>query len=545
MKTTSIFLIICLFMLAMNLSAESTVDTVWTKCYGGGGFEFGRSVQLTNDDGFIIAGDTESYGEAGSFDMWMLKLDSDGDTLWTGIYGDFYEERGYFAHQTSDNGYIIGGTTGSYGNGFYDFWLVKTDGSGDTLWTKPYGGLNYDWGNFGQQTNDGGYILTGYTDSYGSGVSSLMLIKTDDAGNVSWAKTIGGPSSEYGCTLEQTTDSGYIISGDTYSYGAGSRDIYLVKTDINGDTLWTRAFGGTGSDGAGYKSIMQTNDGGYILTGYTKSFGAGNSDVWLIRIDSNGDTLWAKTFGGGEDDGGESVIETNDGGFIITGYTESFGDISSDLWIIRTDANGNELYNKTYGINGIPEHGRQIKKISDSTYIIVGDNYLSDVTEYNIWILKIIETIETSIENICFSGMQIDKSIHLKWTGSNDANYIIYKGDNQRFNELVNTHQLEYTDIYPDIGINNYKLVCVNNNEKQWERKISITYSINDVLKHIPRSIFGVKEINNLLKSDYVNIFSVIGKKLNNIESCGKYLLIIKDDNGKISARKHIIVIMK
>ncbi|MCK4523285.1 hypothetical protein KAU15_00035, partial [candidate division WOR-3 bacterium] len=327
--------------------------------------------------------------------------------------------------------------------------------------------------------------------------------------------------------------------------GAGSRDIYLVKTDINGDTLWTRAFGGTGSDGAGYKSIMQTNDGGYILTGYTKSFGAGNSDVWLIRIDSNGNTLWAKTFGGGEDDGGESVIETNDGGFIITGYTESFGDISSDLWIIRTDANGNELYNKTYGINGIPEHGRQIKKISDSTYIIVGDNYLSDVTEYNIWILKIIETIETSIENICFSGMQIDKSIHLKWTGSNDANYIIYKGDNQRFNELVNTYQLEYTDIYPDIGVNNYKLVCVSNNEKQWERKISITYSINDVLKLIPRSIFGVKEINNLLRSNYASIFSVMGKKLNNIESCGIYLLIIKDDNGKISARKHIIVIMK
>jgi hypothetical protein len=193
----------------------------------------------------------------------------------------------------------------------------------DTLWTKTFGGSSSDVGNSIQQTMDGGYIITGYTYSFGAGMGDVWLIKTDSSGNTSWAKTFGGSNRDKGYSVKQTSDSGYILTGYTVSFSAGLEDVWLVKADANGDTQWTKTSGGIGLDIG--SSVQQTTDSGYIIVGWTNSFGSGDYDFWLIKTNAYGDSLWTKTFGGIGSDVGKSVQQTIDGGYIITGYTESFG----------------------------------------------------------------------------------------------------------------------------------------------------------------------------------------------------------------------------
>ncbi|MCK4412317.1 MAG: T9SS type A sorting domain-containing protein [Candidatus Eisenbacteria sp.] len=363
---------------------QASAAPLWTQTYGGSQYDWGRMVQQTDDGGYVIVGDTYSFG-VGSYDVWLIKTDADGDILWTATYGGINEERGYSVQQTTDGGYIIAGTTCSYGAGTYDVWLVRADTDGTELWAKTFGGTSWDWGWSAQQTQDGGYIITGYTESYGPGVSAVWLIKTDEDGNSIWTKTFGGSSSDYGCSVQQTSDEGYIIVGDTYSYGAGSRDIWLIRTNSDGDSLWTRTFGGSSSDGA--TSVRQTEDGGHIVTGYTKSFGAGEADVWTIKTDCNGATVWAETYGGAQSDYGSSVRQTVDGGYFTVGYTESYGAGNDDVWLIRTASNGDTLWTETYGGSNF-DRGRSGQETLDGGYIVVGETYSFEEGEYNVLLMK-------------------------------------------------------------------------------------------------------------------------------------------------------------
>ncbi len=192
---------------------------------------------------------------------------------------------------------------------------------------------NNDIGYSVQQTTDGGYIVTGYTVSFGNGENDVWLIKTDSQGTEEWNKTFGGSGNDKGNSVQQTTDGGYVITG--YKGSSNGPDIWLIKTDSEGSEEWNQTFGGSNSD-RGY-SVQQTTDGGYIITGYTGSFGNGSSDVWLIKADSLGNEEWDQTFGGSSSDQGYSVQQTTDGGYIITGYTRSYGNGSRDVWLIRID----------------------------------------------------------------------------------------------------------------------------------------------------------------------------------------------------------------
>ena len=283
-------------------------------------------------------GFTSSFG-AGGRDFYLIKTDSLGDTLWSRTYGGSSSDYGSSVRQTTDGGYILTGRTSSFSASNYDVYLIKTDSLGDTLWSQTYGGSHYDNGTSVQQTTDGGYIVTGETQSFGAGTGDFYLIKTDSLGDTLWSRTYGGSSFDYGLSVQQTKDKGYIITGGTGSFGAGLDDFYLIKTDSLGDTLWSHTYGGSFIDYG--SSIQQTRDGGYIVTGETYSFGSGDSDVCLIKTDSLGNLLWSRTYGDSSFDGSSSVQQTTDKGYIVTGITKSFGAVDYDLMLTKLDSLGN------------------------------------------------------------------------------------------------------------------------------------------------------------------------------------------------------------
>lgn len=269
-----LFTAYCLF-----LNAQAP-DTLWTKTYGGTDWDDGFSVQQTADSGYVVVGGTRSFG-LGAWDVYFIKTDVNGDTSWTKTYGGTDSDKGYSVRQISDGGYVIAGYTKSFGAGGEDVYLLRTNANGDTLWTKTYGGVNNDNGSAIQQTFDGGYIITGVTYSFGAGDADVWLLKTDSLGDTLWTKTYGGEDWDEAISVQQTSDGGYFIVGRTYVWEVGDHDIYVIKTNANGDTLWTGTYGGTHTE-FGY-SGQQTTDGGYIIVGWTNSFGASDRDIYLVK----------------------------------------------------------------------------------------------------------------------------------------------------------------------------------------------------------------------------------------------------------------------
>ena len=257
--------------------------------------------------------------------------------VWDTIFGGIDRDEAYSVQQTADKGYIIAGMTFSFGAGWVDAWLIKTDEHGDEQWNKTYGETHIDMAKSVQQTTDDGYIITGITYSSVTG-ADMWLIKTDINGDMIWEKTFGGTGFEEANSIQQTSDRGYIVAGTTDSFGAGDRDFWLIKTDSNGNKTWDTTFGGVDIDEA--YSVQQTSDNGYIIVGKTNSFGAGIINVWLVKTDANGNKMWDRTFGRIYGNLAYSVQQTTDSGYIITGGTGGYGDVNGDLWLIKTDSQG-------------------------------------------------------------------------------------------------------------------------------------------------------------------------------------------------------------
>ena len=351
----------------------------WDKIFGGERCDEGYSVQQTTDGGYIVLGYTMSYG-AGSTDFWLIKIDASGSKQWDKTFGGTESDWGNSVQQTKDGGYILLGGTGSYGAGGDDFWLIKTDANGNKQWDRTFGGSKDDWGLSVQQTTDGGYILLGATESYGAGKSDFWLIKTDAQGKKQWDKTFGGTKKEYGRSVQQTADDGYILLGRT-SYP----HVWLIKTDTSGNKQWDKTFGGTKIDFG--KSVQQASDGGYILLGSTQSYGAGRIDIWLIKTDTSGNEQWAKTFGGTESDWGYSVRQTKDGGYILLGRTKSYGAGEYDFWLIKTNDSGSKQWDKTFGGSGNDE-SQSVQQTSDGCYIVLGYTESYGAGGKDLWLIK-------------------------------------------------------------------------------------------------------------------------------------------------------------
>ncbi|MBN2238611.1 MAG: carboxypeptidase regulatory-like domain-containing protein [Dehalococcoidales bacterium] len=337
----------------------------WIQTYGDVAWDYAWDVQPTADGGFIMTGFTEPPG-TGEIKAFLIKTDASGTITWSKNYEVI--KYGFAVQQTADGGYVIAGWTDTVETG-RDMALLKTDSSGNIEWSNNYGGQAVDMARDVRQTGDGGYIICGLTDSFGTGSTDVYLVKTDASGNELWSKTFGGSDIDYGFSLDLTDDGGYILSGCTCSFGHGDRDFYLVKTDAAGNMLWSNTFGGSEWEHAW--SVRQTSDGGYIITGSTSSFGSGSEDVYLVKTDSAGNSVWEKTFGGTGIDLGTDVLQTPDGGYIISGLTCSSGDGSSDIYVIKTDSIGSKEWVKTTGGRKV-EESRSICLTADGGYVIAG-----------------------------------------------------------------------------------------------------------------------------------------------------------------------------
>jgi hypothetical protein len=385
MKNPTFPLVLWYLLFSVTFLSAQAPDTSWTKTFGGGNDDNGRWVQETDDGGYIITGITASSG-AGQNDAWLIKTDASGNLSWSRTYGGSNQDYGFTVQQGAVGKYIIGGQTSSFGAGGTDAWLITTDSQGNIDRTNTYGTSMYELGYSAMQTMDGGYIICSQTLARGAGQIDVWLIKTDSLGDTVWTKTYGGSDYDWGRFAQQTRDSGYVILGQTQSFGAGNVDAYVIKTDAQGDTLWTKTYGGMAREYT--YSMQQTTDDGYILVVTSTLFSAGGYDAWLIKTDTSGDTLWSKAYGGSEQEEGYSVRQTSDGGYIIAGYTASFGNGGFDVFVVRTNNFGDTLWTKTMGGAG-DDIGYCIQETRDGGYIIVGITDSYGAGEDDLWLIKL------------------------------------------------------------------------------------------------------------------------------------------------------------
>ena len=357
----------------------------WNRTYGGVLFDNGYGVYQTSDGGYIIGSSKNETGYYQGGDCWLIKTDRFGNIEWDKTFGGTENDKGWTVQQTKDGGYAIIGVTRSFGPGiFHDVYFIKTDRDGNKIWEKTYGYEDTnDAGLVFKETADGGYIIIG---SWNTGFfGDAWLIKTDSNGNMIWNRTFGGADLEYGYSVLQTDDLGFIFTCLTYSYGAGDCDAWLIKTDSNGNIIWNRTFGGEGFDDC--YSIIASDDSGYAMVGATDSYDS-NGDVWLVKTDDEGYEQWNKTYGGSETDHGLFIYQTNDGGYIILGYTESFGAGDEDIYLIKTDSLGNMIWDKTFG--GIHyDRGWNVWQTMDGGYILSGLTYSYGAGESDAWLIKL------------------------------------------------------------------------------------------------------------------------------------------------------------
>jgi hypothetical protein len=359
-------------------------DTIWTRTYGGIDNDGANCIQQTIDGGYILAGVTSSFG-AGNEDFYLIKSNEHGDALWTKTFGGANGDDALNVQQTTDNGYILVGGTYSFGNG-RNIYVVKTDQFGNTLWTRNYGGSGTEKAHAVLQADDGGYLVVGNTTSFGAGGKDFYLIKIDASGVTQWTRVYGNSGRDWPFSVDETDDGGYIIAASVNSAGNINYKLCLMKIDAHGNSIWTRTYRGK-SEAAGY-FVQQTDDGGFIAAGQTWVTNVNNSDFYLVKTDSNGDSTWTRTYGGSLEEVCNSAPQTSDGGFILAGYTTSFGTGYRDGYLVKTDAAGDTIWTRTYGGTEL-DRFRSIQQVNDDGFIVAGQTYSFGAGGSDVYLVRI------------------------------------------------------------------------------------------------------------------------------------------------------------
>ncbi|MDR6922170.1 T9SS type A sorting domain-containing protein [Chryseobacterium sp. 2987] len=424
------------FIISSGISAQAP-SIQWQKALGGNSWDQAHSVLQTSDGGYIMAGESSSANgdvtiNHGTADFWIVKLNTSGAIQWQKSLGGTLDDVANSIQQTSDGGYIIAGASSStngdvtVNHGYSDYWIVKLDSSGNIQWQKSLGGNKEDIAHSIQQTSDGGYIIAG--ESYSTdgdvtvnhGYSDYWIVKLDTSGSMQWQKSLGGSSYDRARSVQQTSDGGYIIAGGSLSTDGdvtgnhGQEDFWIVKLDSSGNIQWEKSLEGNLADFA--ESIQQTSDGGYIVAGGSNSVNSeipvtfGISNYRVAKLDSDGNMLWQRYFGGSGNDYPNSIQQTSDEGYIVAGGAASLdGNITGnhglvDYWIIKLDSSGNMQWQKSLGGSQFDET-HSIQQTSDGGYILAGMTASADgdITGYHgdgdAWIVKLNAKQLSTAEN--------------------------------------------------------------------------------------------------------------------------------------------------
>ena len=410
MRILKFLILLLVFFASCEKQKDEATIGAWQRSLGGSDLDVSWSVQQTTDGGYVIAGfsssnDRDVSGNHGYFDGWIVRITSTGTLNWQKSLGGSDLDLTLSIRQTNDGGYIItgysesndGDVSGNHGES--DYWIVKLTSTGELDWQKSLGGSDLDESYSIEQTNDGGYIIAGCSESNDGDVSGnhgeydYWIVKLTSTGDIDWQKSLGGSDSERAYSIQQTTDGGYIIAGYSWSNDGdvlgnhGIRDYWIVKLTSTGELDWQKTLGGNQNDIAYY--IQQTNDGGYIIAGESNSDNGdvtdnyGGSDYWIVKLTSKGELDWQKSLGGSNDDYAYSVQQINDGGYIIAGSSESNnGDVSGnhgnyDYWIVKLTSTGELDWQKSLGGSDRDE-SFSIQQTTDRGYVIAGCSESND-----------------------------------------------------------------------------------------------------------------------------------------------------------------------
>jgi hypothetical protein len=406
-----------LFLTTLFLTAQApTIE--WQKSLGGSGSDVGRSIQQTTDGGYIVVG-----------------------------------------HSNSTNGDV----TVNYG--FRDYWVVKLDSTGVITWQKSLGGSGDDYAHSIQQTTDGGYIVAGSSTSTDGDVTGNLggndywVIKLSSLGAITWQKSLGGSGNDEAHSIQQTTDSGYIVAGSSTSTDGdvtgnlGGNDYWIVKLNSIGSIEWQKSLGGTGDDYA--HSIRQTTDGGYVIVGGSNSTDGditgnlGFNDYWVVKLDSIGTITWQKSLGGSGNDYASSIQQTSDRGYIVAGLSNSNdGDVTgnhgggSDYWVVKLDSNSSITWQKSMGGSGF-DIGYSAQQTTDGGYLVVGYSWSTDgdITGnhggYDYWVVK-LNSIGTIVWQKSLGGSGNDYGFSIQQTS--DGGYIVAGHSNSTDGDVTGNH---------------------------------------------------------------------------------------------------------
>jgi hypothetical protein len=391
----------------INNIEDDSKPIEWVTTFGGSGRDVAFSLEKTNDEAFIIIGETSSFDKGGGSDLWLLKFDANGNEIWNNSYGGKRSDFGFDGQQTIDGGFILVGGTRTFGEGDQDVWLVRTDSSGYELWNKSYGGEDMEHGISVQETSDKGYIIVGGTKSKGEGPNDYWIIKTDKNGDIQWDKTYGTYGYDWGYDIQKTNDGAYVFTGgtDTSTESEHILDIGLVKIKEDGFIEWEKVYnkykrGWCWDEGYG---VEPTLDGGYAIAGIARATGWSESeggDAWLIKTDSNGKKQWDTLIGGIKCDSFTTVKQTIDKGFIVSGWTYSYGEGDCDLWLAKFDSIGNELWDMTFGGEKYEwSMFHTVQQVSENSYIIIGETKSFGAGGTDVLVVKVNEpSIEIDIK---------------------------------------------------------------------------------------------------------------------------------------------------
>ena len=452
MKTT---LFTLLTFMAIGMMAQEGPGIEWQKTYNftGNGNDEGNEIRPTSDGGYIMVGNAQMSDDPNDYDVYVVKIDSDGELQWQNTYGGSNGDYGNSIKQTTDGGYIVAGATrsndgdvsGNYFESTFDLWIFKIDAEGDFLWQNCLGGTNNEWANKIIPHSGGGYLISGYATSGDGDVEGIhigwsgspsidyWIIKIDDSGNLEWQKCLGGKDSDDAKDIIETSTGNLAIVGTSNSWdgdvvgshGTGVNDLWFVMLNTEGELLWQRPYGGAYQEEG--SSIEEISDG-FIIAGFTQSSdgdATGNEfgdAVWVLRIDTEGEIVWQSAFGGSNFEFGNDVTQTEDGGFIVaaqtssldgqvTGYHQPPSGMSSDYWVLKLDNDGNlEWQNALGGTNN--EFANSLLQSPDGKFLVAGTTNSNDWDVTNnpnrsIWLVKVLGSDEMGVEDIAESNFKI------------------------------------------------------------------------------------------------------------------------------------------